>query len=40
MMEDASRHLKLEALFQIAVDHIIDLPELGVTATELQDPLP
>ena len=37
--EDASRQIKLDALFQLAVDHILDLEEMGVSPSELRDPL-
>ena len=37
--EDASRQIKLDALFQMAVDHILDLEEMGVSPSELRDPL-
>ena len=37
--EDEARQMKLEILFRLAVDHILDLDELGVTRSELKDPL-
>ena len=37
--EDASRQLKIDALFQLAVDNILDLEEMGVAPSDLRDPL-
>ena len=37
--EDASRQLKIDALFQLAVDNILDLAEMGVAPSDLRDPL-
>ena len=37
--EDAARQTKLEVLFRLAVDHILNLEDLGVSGDELKDPL-
>ena len=37
--EDITRHKKLDAMFDIALEYVLDLAELGVTEDMLQDPL-